>query len=211
MIRFDIPFNLKQFDTKHLEKLGANQPNSQYFAGCLLIAMPSMEDPYFKESVVLLLGHDDSKALGIVINKPTGYMQFGVPNEHGDAEIDHSTQLPVYSGGPVDGELAMIVHSHCRTEYDTTQVVNEYFSITSNIMILEDIYRGEGPAYNIFSLGYSSWEPGQLESEIQANAWLVSNSSLELVFKTSTDEKWSAAIRSLGVNLAHVSMTGGSA
>ena len=211
MLRFDIPFKLEQMNTRKINEDGNNPTNSQYFAGSLLIAMPSLQDPCFKESVILLLGHDETMAVGVIINKPTGFMQFGRADDFGEAELDKNSQLPVYLGGPVDSELAMVLHSHCRWEYESTQVINEYFSVSSNIGILEDISQGEGPKYNIFSLGYSCWASGQLEQEIQANAWLVGNSSLDLVFKTSPSDRWSAAIRSLGFDPTQISMFGGTA
>ncbi len=206
MIRFETPFKLDQFSSGW-----KREDSSSYLGGSLLIAMPSLQDPCFKKSVVLMLSHDDTKAFGIIINKPAGYVQFGRAIGEGQPEILENMQLPVFFGGPVDNELAMVVHSHCETEYETTQIINENFGVTSNIGILEDISCGEGPSCNIFTLGYSCWAPGQLESEIQDNSWLVGDSSLELVFKTSTDDKWDAAIRSLGVNPSLLSSSGGTA
>lgn len=211
MIRFEIPFT---FESKKMEKVqvsGSTRPPTYYLAGKLLIAMPSMEDPYFENSVILILDHDETKAVGIVINKPAGYIQFGKQVGEGKAEIWDNLQIPVFFGGPVDSELAMIVHTCDITDYESSQVINEHFCVTSSLHILEDISKGKGPKKRLFSLGYASWAPGQLEHELQENVWLVGEGSSDLVFDTTTQDMWSSAIQSLGIDPSKLSLTGGSA
>ncbi len=183
----------------------------QYLSGKLLIAMPGMSDPRFAKSVVLMLDHDESRATGVVINKPAGFMQFG--SEHvveGEGPPD-SEQIPVYYGGPIDKEVAIIVHSSDRADYESTMKVTDDLCVTSTPHILEDIWVGNGPLSRLFVLGYAGWGAGQLEGELQQNAWLVGNGSPKLVFDTKASEKWSAAVQSLGINPNKLSSAGGNA
>ena len=173
--------------------------------------MPSMEDPYFENSVILILDHDETKAVGIVINKPAGFIQFGKQVGEGKTEVWDNLQIPVYFGGPVDSELAMIVHTCDITDYESSQVINEHFCVTSSLHILEDISKGEGPDKRLFSLGYASWSPGQLEHELQENVWLIGDGSSDLVFNTTAQDMWSTAIQSLGIDPSLLSLKGGSA
>ncbi|MCY4542552.1 MAG: YqgE/AlgH family protein [Rhodobacteraceae bacterium] len=181
----------------------------QYLAGKLLIAMPGMRDPRFAKSVVLMLDHDESRATGVVINKPAGFMQLGLDRPGEGEQPPETEQIPVHYGGPIDKKVAIIVHSSDRDDYESTLRVNDDLCVTSTPHILEDIWAGTGPQCRLFVLGYAGWGPGQLEGELQENSWLVGNGSLELVFKTSASDKWNAAIQALGINPSKLSTTGG--
>ena len=188
------------------------QDNSQGFlSGKLLIAMPSMQDPRFSNSVILLLMHDENHAMGVVINKPAGFMHLSDVKVSGTEKPPEIEQMPVYYGGPVENEVALILHSSDRNNYETTRIVNEHFCITSTPHILKDISKGDGPLSRLFLLGYASWGAGQLEHELKRNDWLITNGTPELVFNTNAQEKWYAAIQTLGIHPALLSAEGGNA
>ncbi len=211
MIRFEVPF---KFESKKREKSqvsGSSNRPTYYLTGKLLIAMPSFRDSNFRKSVILILDHDETKAIGVVINKPAGFIQFGKQIDKDKTEVWDNLQIPVYLGGPVDSELAMIVHSCDITDYDSSQVIDEHFCVTSSLHILEDISKGKGPANRLFSLGYAGWGPGQLERELRANFWLVGEGSKDLVFETTAQDIWTSAIKSLGIDPSLLSMKGGTA
>lgn len=189
----------------------AKDSDKGYLDGKLLIAMPSMSDPRFQNSVILMLFHDSSRAMGVVINKPAGFMQITENREHGPEETLETEQVPVYYGGPVEHEVALILHSSDRSDYESTKVVNEHFCVTSTPHILKDITNGTGPVCRLFLLGYASWEASQLENELRRNDWLIANGSPELVFKTSAQDKWEAAINALGIDPGQLSIVGGNA
>ena len=183
----------------------------EYLDGKLLIAMPSMADPRFVNSVILMLFHDSTRAMGVVINKPAGFMQIAEQKEDSPEETLETEQVPVYYGGPVEHEVALILHSSDRSDYESTRVVNEHFCITSTPHILKDITNGTGPVCQLFLLGYASWGPGQLETELRRNDWLIANSTPEIVFKTSAQNKWEAAVQGLGIHPGLLSAKGGNA
>ena len=64
---------------------------------------------------------------------------------------------------------------------------------------------------SLVTLGYSSWEPGQLEREIMENSWLTVNADPKLIFDTPLSERWKAAGNLLGINIHTISMQAGHA
>jgi putative transcriptional regulator len=83
--------------------------------------------------------------------------------------------------------------------------------MTASLEILEDISKGKGPNKYLLSLGYSGWGPGQLETEIQANGWLICDTPEEYLFTTKDDEKWDIALKVIGIDSGMLSTVGGSA
>ena len=55
-------------------------------------------------------------------------------------------------------------------------------------------------------IGYSGWGPGQLEAELQASAWLLSEVSPDLIFSTPAEQMWETAIRRIGADPASLQM-----
>jgi putative transcriptional regulator len=78
-------------------------------------------------------------------------------------------------------------------------VVDNKVALTAQPDMLRAIARGEGPARSIFTLGYSGWGPGQLESELARDAWFVIPADMSLVFAANPAKSWerAAARRSL--------------
>jgi putative transcriptional regulator len=71
--------------------------------------------------------------------------------------------------------------------------------------------RGEGPERAVVALGYAGWSPGQLESEIAANAWLCAPADPAIIFKTPYEQRWSAAARLLGIDIHQITNYAGHA
>ena len=184
----------------------------RYFGGDLLIAMPDMADPRFKKCVILLIVHSENDAMGVVVNKPAGQVQIHELTSGGESiSTGEPHSIPVHYGGPVEHERAIILHSPDCQDYESTRVVNEHFCVTTTPDILEDFSKGSGPASSLFVLGYAGWSAGQLEDELQRNAWLVCRGDPELVFDVHPDQKWEAAVKSLGISPSMLSSGGGTA
>ena len=83
--------------------------------------------------------------------------------------------------------------------------------LTATVRVLRDLASGDGPARSILALGYAGWGPGQLESEIQQNAWLTVPARDEFLFEIANDEKWERAFNSIGVDLSVLSGSSGRA
>ncbi len=180
--------------------------------GKLLIAMPGMGDPRFDKSVVFVCAHSDEGAMGLIVNKPTDELRLSALVEQLDIGDDGCARdLPVHFGGPVEHGRGFVLHSGDYTSPISTLKVSDDFAMTATLDILEELAAGRGPARAIMALGYAGWGPGQLESEILANGWLTAEAGAELVFDAADAAKWSAALRTLGVDPLSLSAAAGRA
>lgn len=172
--------------------------SAKYLEGQILIAMPTMEDPRFKKTIILLCSHGEDGAMGIVLNKNMDLISFDELLEQLEIPKTPSNQdHRIHFGGPVDAERGFVLHS-TDLVYDTTLMVGDNIALTATIEMLTTVASGKGPEDCLFALGYSGWGPGQLEREIQENGWLVVDADHELVFGKALDGKWQTAIKKLG-------------
>lgn len=119
-------------------------------------------------------------------------------------------QFPIHFGGPVESSTGFILHSSDHL-YSDTLVRQDGFALTSNLEVVEQMIRGEGPDHSMFALGYAGWQPGQLEAEIAENSWINLPATKELVFEVDDKKKWHKACDSLGFNPYMLSDTAGNA
>jgi putative transcriptional regulator len=168
-------------------------PAPPSLAGRLLVAAPSMGDPYFEHAVILIVRHSPSGALGIVINKPIREISiaslFEALNQKGG---DVAGDVRVFSGGPVQPEVGFVVHSPDYRGPETV-AVNDRLSMTSSLDILRDIGAKKGPAKILVAFGYTGWGPDQLEREIKVHAWGIAEADPALIFDEDRDKVWDHA------------------
>jgi putative transcriptional regulator len=177
----------------------------------LLIAMPSLQDPNFSRTVTYICEHGDHGAMGIVINRPTKLRLADVlQHMQIDSDVGSAGDQVVYLGGPVEEERGFVLHTHT-DPWDSTLPVDESISITTSRDILEAMARGEGPQRTLVALGYAGWGAGQLERELQDNAWLSGPTDQAILFELPADQRWEAAARLLGVDVNLLSSEAGHA
>lgn len=177
----------------------------------LLVAMPSMEDPTFAQTVTLVCEHGERGALGIVLNKPL-QMKFGevlsqmqlTPSDPALAE------QPVLRGGPLHPDRGFVVHRP-GGKWDSSHRVSQHVQVTTSKDVLTAIAKGEGPGDAFIALGYASWGAGQLEQEIKDNAWLTLPFDAGVTFQLPLEDRWLAAWGRLGIDVARVSQFAGHA
>jgi putative transcriptional regulator len=176
-----------------------------FFTGHLLVAMPQMEDPRFERSVIYLCAHNAEGAMGLVVNRLFEAITFPDLLEQLNIETGPKTeQIRVHFGGPVESGRGFVLHSDDYVR-DGTLKVRSGFALTATVDILKAIAVGEGPKRSLLALGYSGWGPGQLESEIAANGWLVVPADPTIVFEHDLDDKWQQALAATGVSVASLS------
>ncbi len=180
--------------------------------GKLLIAMPGMGDPRFERSVIFMCAHSPDGALGLIVNKPAPELKFSSLIEQlgidtGGAKRD----IRVHFGGPVENGRGFVLHSGDYRSNESTLRVNDAFGMTATLDVLEELARGEGPASALLALGYSGWGPGQLEAEILQNGWLTCDAPPEIVFDANDAGKWSAALKTMGIDPLTLSASAGRA
>ena len=176
-----------------------------YFTGHLLVAMPQMEDPRFERSVIYLCAHNAEGAMGLVVNRLFDAITFPDLLEQLNIETGPKTeQIRVHFGGPVESGRGFVLHTDDYVR-DGTLKVRSGFALTATVDILKAIAVGEGPRRSLLALGYSGWGPGQLESEIAANGWLIVPADPTIVFDQELDDKWQRALAATGVSVASLS------
>lgn len=166
--------------------------------GRFLVAAPSMPDERFQKSVVFICKHDDDGALGIIVNNTVDdlpleqvYRQLGI-------EVPASAaKQPVLFGGPVETSRGLVLHS-ADYKREETLLIDGGLALTASLEILKDMAAGSGPKQAWLALGHSGWAPGQLDREMQDNAWLVVDANPGLVFDVDFDAKWQRALDLLG-------------
>lgn len=199
------------------EQLTLNeQANRLDLTGQILIAMPAMQDPYFTKSVILICNHDEDGAMGMILNHPLK-LNVGDLFEQLDmaCEVEQQQARPVHFGGPVQVERGFVLHAPA-TEFNTTMGLSATLAMTSSKDILEAAARDEAPQDMFIALGYTGWAAGQLEQEIQDNAWLTlplteDHQLHKLIFKLPSDDKLAWAMQQLGVDFATLSEVAGHA
>lgn len=185
---------------------------SDKFSLCnhFLIAMPSLDDPNFQQSVSYICEHNDEGAMGVVINRLTE-LTFSDLCEQLDIEITDtdSSNYPIFDGGPVETERGFILHTPIG-DWESTLPVTKDIGLTMSQDIIQAIAEGYDsdntpPKHFIITLGYAGWSADQIEDEVAENVWLNVPASHDILFKTPIDQRWSAAAASLGINLQQLS------
>ncbi len=177
----------------------------------LLIAMPALHDPNFARTVTYICEHGEHGAMGIVLNRPTE-LKLDDLLLHMEIECgltDTGEQI-VYLGGPVEEERGFVLHTSSQP-WDSTLSINEDISITTSRDILEAMASGGGPSRTLVALGYAGWGAGQLERELQQNAWLSGPADQSILFELPAEQRWEAAARLLGVDVNLLSSDAGHA
>jgi putative transcriptional regulator len=177
----------------------------------LLIAMPGMLDPNFSTTVTLICEHNDEGALGIVINRPTTLKLSGLFEQLSVEDPDpEAASSPVLSGGPVGTERGFVLHGP-EHSYENTLAVSDEIRLTLSRDVIDALATGQGPEKALVAIGYAGWEPGQLEDEMLANAWLNVPATPEIVFETPFAKRWDSAARTLGIDITCMSTDAGHA
>lgn len=180
-----------------------------FFDNKLLLAMPIMADPRFERSVIYMCSHDESGAMGLVVNSAIEQLSFEALLEQ--LSIDTAgpiPDLPVHAGGPVEPGRGFVLHSADFVQ-ESTLIVSQTLALTATVDILKALAEGRGPMHHLLALGYAGWGAGQLEREIQENAWMIAEPDDEILFYTELDLKWPRAMAMLGVDVAMLSSDAG--
>jgi len=184
---------------------------SGYLQQQLLIAMPDMADPNFSKSVTLLCQHNEEGAIGITINRQSGFtlgellFQLQIPCEN--QEI---SSIAVLEGGPVSPDHGFVLHTPVEG-FDSSIKINDDIMVTTSRDIVSAIASGKGPEQFLIALGYAGWGDGQLESEMRQNAWLSVPADKGILFETAVQNRWEKAVGNLGISINDLHGVGGHA
>lgn len=171
-----------------------------------LVSMPQMDDPNFKQTVILVCKHDNHGAVGIIINRLTDHLIGDIFAQMKiDVASNHYSNKPVIDGGPIYPELGFIIHNKavtsCTQSWESSIDIGQHLRLTGSKDILSAMTRGKGPEKALMSLGYAGWASGQLESEIQDNVWFTTPADHDILFATEVTNKWHQSAQLLGIDI----------
>ncbi|MFT3904271.1 MAG: YqgE/AlgH family protein [Niabella sp.] len=162
-------------------------------SGSILIANPHLDDPNFIHTVVFLCEHSQEGSFGFVLNRPTTYtIDELVP------ELSHY-KIPVFEGGPVELNTLHFLHQYPDLIPGSKEVMNGvYWGGSFNELITHIRKRAVDIDKIRFYLGYSGWDAGQLDAEMDEKAWISSYATHQLLFGTDYNDIWKSALKSCG-------------
>ena len=182
-----------------------------FLTGQFIMAMPDMRDPRFEKSVIYICQHNETGAMGLIINRflpdfdHEQLLQF-----QGLERAQDVAPIMLHLGGPVEINRGFVLHSQDYNGNDTIEL-DHNLHMTTTYDILSEVFAGRGPAEYLIMLGYAGWGPGQLEEEMRYNVWLSAPADPLLIFDADLDTKWHKALKSIGVDIALLSSTSGQA
>lgn len=190
-----------RFASMDSTQTAADEPaNPAFLTGQLLIAMPTMADPRFAQSVIYLCAHTAEGAMGLVLNRPIQRPSFDdLLRQLEVAPVPPARRIRLCQGGPMDNARGFVLHTADWTGEGSLRV-NNALALTASLDVLKAIAEGGGPREGILALGYAGWGPGQLDAEIQQNAWLSVPANETIVFDGDNDTKWRRAFGTLNID-----------
>jgi putative transcriptional regulator len=176
-----------------------------------LLAMPSLSEGIFSQSITFICEHGESGAMGIVINQA---LELSVEEIFEHLEITSKrdfSEVPVMAGGPVQIDHGFVLHRNCDKHWEASLHITPEITLTTSRDILRAIANGTGPQEHVIALGYAGWTAGQLEFELAENSWLTLPADSDIIFATPYDQRLSAAAAVLGIDMNLISAQAGHA
>jgi putative transcriptional regulator len=153
-----------------------DRPSPERPNGILLVAKPSLTDPNFREAVVLVTQVPDASTVGVILNRPT-------------SQRHEKTGEPIYAGGPVMAEVRLALFSAPRAPSAPAFHVSQGIYLSMHPANVDALPSSAGQRLRFFT-GFSGWAPGQLQREMQLDAWFVLPVTEELLFRADTRGLW---------------------
>jgi len=141
----------------------------------LLVAKPSLTDPNFRETVVLVTQAPDASTVGVILNRPAGK-----PHE--------KTGEPMYTGGPVMPQVTVALFAADRAPVASFQVLQGIY-LSMHPQNVDALPFRPGQRLRFF-MGFAGWAPNQLQRELQLDAWFVLPVTEEILFRADTRGLW---------------------
>ena len=164
-------------------------PEQLCLRGSLILADPSLKDPNFFRSVLLLTEHrHDRGAHGYILNRPLGKQVGEVLTSDDFAPLE---DVPIFFGGPVGQEHLTFAAFVWRPKIKQLQFAT-HLSTTEAVR-----RRQEGEIIRAF-LGYAGWGEGQLEAELRQQSWITRKPAALVLETERTDSLWTGLLKSMG-------------
>ena len=155
--------------------------------GFFLVASEAMQDPRFKETVILVTPHYRGEVVGVVLNKPT---ETAVSTFFPQSELKDQHSRQVYFGGPLSGQSLLFLIRSKKQPKASLRIFDDVF-LSTDSKVLQQVLSHPRPfaGLRIFA-GYAGWKPGQLEAEVEKGYWLLREADTEILFNTEPGLMW---------------------
>lgn len=177
--------------------------NSFSLANHFLIAMPDMQDQFFRESVVYICEHNADGAMGIIVNKPSPIMMDLLFDAAKTPTPERFHGQWVLMGGPVQVDRGFLVHTPTGS-WESSLLVTDDIAMTTSRDIIIGLTQDNEVNKALATIGYSSWSAGQLEQELAANSWLSVPADMKVLFDIPYKQRYQAALKLLNINVANL-------
>jgi putative transcriptional regulator len=176
--------------------------------GNFLIAMnkPEIKQSIFGQSVIFVCEHHEQGSVGLIINRPTSFhLSYIFEQLNLDFENAVNKELPLLFGGPIQPERGFVLHQP-PGEWRSSLIIRPHdVTLTTSNDIIRGLAGNQGPEKVLITLGYSAWEPQQLEEEIMKDYWLVCPFNKELIYEVPFADRWAYAGSLLGIDQFNLS------
>lgn len=166
----------------------------QRMKGQFLLAIPGLPDPNFFQTVTCMCEHNESGALGFIVNRVhpliTGRELFDDLKIKCDKSVD---TLEIYLGGPVQPSGVFVLHGPPFVWQDTLRIT-DWLALSNSRDILEAIAVQKGPRSFMVILGCAGWGSFQLDNELNDAAWLACPITENILFSTDIELRYEKAM-----------------
>lgn len=171
----------------------------------ILVATPKLNNSLFERTVIFVCEHHEQGTVGLICNRPTSFNLDYICNQLAlDCEVSKHKDMPLLFGGPMQPERGFVLHRPQGQWRSSLVIKDNDVTLTTSNDIIKAMAINNGPDKVIIALGYSGWEPKQLEQEIMDDCWLVCPFSLELLYEVPYSQRWHYAGQLMGINLDHM-------
>ena len=161
--------------------------------GILLVASPSLSDPNFHQTVLLIIEHGRGGTVGLILNRPTNVL---VSEVLPDFTVLKRTTNRLFAGGPVERTQLVLLFRLTQLLPDTRQIVDRIYVGTPRVLERIMTQPKSTETFRAFS-GFAGWAPGQLEDEMLEGAWGVLPSNAFNIFDEDPATLWPDSISRL--------------
>ncbi len=161
-----------------------------FLQGKLIVSSPSLLDPNFRKTVVLIAHHDEEGALGLVLSRPSD-----VPAAEAVPVLDGlpGAEDPVFVGGPVQPDAFMVLAEFEDVDESAAPIIDGLGFMPA------DAEPGELAIKRLrLFAGYSGWGSGQLEDELADESWIVVDAAADDAFADDPDLLWRTVVQRKG-------------
>ncbi len=172
--------------------------------------MPSLAGSYFGGALIYLCEHNEEGAMGLIINRPGRLDLSELAKELSLPAPPLGARTLVVEGGPVSPEQGFVLHSG-EQMFESSRSVADGIVLSSSADALRALVTPEAPHHAIIALGYAGWGPGQLDGEIEDDAWLTVQASRTVLFETPLEARLKQAAASIGIDMRLMARNTGNA